>query len=116
MSIVPLKLAAKYSPPTIAVFYSKGSRRFLHEFQLHPDDLVHPTELIVNSLVEEYPEFLSQVESHQISKFVSMLQKNQPKLAAINRRIDNLALDSSESDPHDVQFDSFDDSGSDDLY
>lgn len=104
MSVIPVKLAVKYDPPKLALVYQKESRRYIHDFELDPEDLVEPTEAILHALFESYPEYFGQVDPEQLFKLLELIKSKRgvgPKREALtdfNRRIDDLGIYSSDED------------------
>ena len=80
----PLKLAAKFHPPKIALVYVRDKQQFIHEFPLEPNDLLEPSESILEILDTFHPGYLNFVDQVQL---LELIEKIKTKHAASGENI-----------------------------
>jgi hypothetical protein len=59
--VEPLKLAVKYEPPMIALYYQKNGKKFIHEIPILYDDLECSSEEIYEIVYEVHTKYLANV-------------------------------------------------------
>ena len=129
--IDPIQLAVKFSPPKLALIYSRGRDNLIHEIPINYTDLRLTSQEILKSLMQRHPGYLSNIQPAQILRLLEMIKQNQSnesgpnflkaqnmrgllsndRLANFNKNIDEMDLYSPRSDEESYEKDSYEDKG-----
>lgn len=80
MSLDPQQLAVRYSPPQIALIYSRGGETLVHQIPLPPEELDEEATIVVQRLRQRHPGYLDDIRSEQLVRLVEMVQLHQEPL------------------------------------
>ena len=107
--IEPLKVAAKFNPPKIAIVYRLNQETLIHEFHLAPESLNESSEALIEALFSNFPLYFRNINPYQVKRVLDkmkakqksglsrfsnpqMLNVKKPDLKNINKFIDDADL------------------------
>ena len=70
----PVKIAARFEPPSLALLYSKGRNQFVHEFPIEAEELVEETEDIFENIANNHPGYLAAVHPDQVMDLIDKIK------------------------------------------
>ena len=107
----PVKIAARFEPPSLALLYSKQGGQFVHEFPIEQNDLCDDTEDIYDNIANNHPGYLSGVDPDQVMDLIDKIKEyyvmDDNQLDFLTKEIADMDLQSGDSgilDYADVDF------------
>ena len=84
--IEPLKVAAKFNPPKLAIVYKLDNKSFLHEFHLAPESLNESSEALIEALFSNFPIYFRNINPYQVKRVLDKMRaKQKPGLARFSK-------------------------------
>jgi len=80
-TIDPQQLAVRYSPPELALVYTRAGESLVHQIPLSAEDLDEEAASVVQSLRQRHPGYLDNIRSEQLIRLVEMVQLHQDSQA-----------------------------------
>lgn len=75
--IEPIKIAAKFNPPKLAIVYGLGQDTFIHEFHLAPESLNESSEALIEALFSNFPVYFRNINPYQIKRVLDKMKAKQ---------------------------------------
>jgi hypothetical protein len=75
--IYPIKVAAKFNPPKLAIVYQLGKDILFHEFQLAPESLNESTDALIEALFSNFPVYFRNINPYQVKSLLDKMKSKQ---------------------------------------
>lgn len=82
-TIDPQQLAVRYSPPQLALVYTRAGDTLVHQIPLSAEDLDEEAVSVVQRLRQRHPSYLDNIHSEQLIRLVEMVQLHQDSRAPL---------------------------------
>ncbi|KAM3130664.1 hypothetical protein pb186bvf_017256 [Paramecium bursaria] len=105
-TIIPIRLAIKYSPPSLGLIYKRNQRdkkKRRYHIQLNQLAYLNDPQEITEQLYSEHPEYInnSNVEYHQVLKLVTLLYEHiQSQKKSVIKNLDEVSSYIQSDDEH----------------
>ena len=84
--IEPLKVAAKYNPPKLAIVYKLNHDSFIHEFHLAQESLDESSEALIEALYSNFPVYFRNINPYQVKRVLDKMKaKQKPGLNRLSK-------------------------------
>ena len=84
--IEPLKVAAKFNPPKLAIVYKLDSKTLIHEFHLAAESLNESSEALIEALFSNFPAYFRNINPYQVKRVLDKMKaKQKPGLSRFSK-------------------------------
>ena len=112
ITLDPIKIAARFEPPSLALLYKKEGNQFLHEFPIPAQALGEDTEDLYEEIANMHPGYLENIEPDQVMDLIDKIKEyyimDENQLDFLTREVEGMNLGSDDSgmlDDDDLDFD-----------